>query len=676
MKKLLSFTGIMICILFYSIVNGETGNDPSSSGMGNIRNAYGSGIETAIFNPAILGSQLGPWGSVKFIPLNSYSVGYWSDKLALTPYKEYFSIDEDGQWQALVNQLINSSFRIAGKTPRESSKKITKKIKDGASVYTGVDISLMGAIAGNFAVDVSTSAHIETGLPAAPFLILFSEENGLKTGSKLPLTNLGVQARVTTDIDLAYGQSIDLSGIAEFLNNLTRDITDFKHSSWGGGLTISLGHGYVNLKTVDGSIELADDGSSMIMDATVNLKTSGTGIQGNWDFNNPYEDGFKFAGIGAGVNAGVLMHGEKALISIALQRLGPMVWNDLQERKFDIRTRKLNIMTLFEDDVDMFDPDEGGISPENVSLKNTGRHYSWQPTRLNIGLGYKFNFNYQERKGLRALSDYVNTSFGYEQSLAPWPGRSFVPRVALGAENGFLWGYFPVRAGFVFGGSERVASTAGFTVGLPAFNLQVAYKAVGTPFWFPRKGMELAFGLSTEWKKKDRKNIETKGETSSESSDSETSDSETSDSETSDSETSDSETSDSETSDSETSDSETSDSETSDSETSDSETSDSETSDSETSDSETSDSETSDSETSDSETSDSETSDSETSDSETSDSETSNSETSNSETSDAVKSEAEDSKAEDDGTDKTKTDEKSSQSGSNESDWESYNSDW
>ena len=591
MKNWLSVTGIMICILFYSIVNGETGNDPSSSGMGNIRNVYGSGIETAIFNPAILGSQLGPWGSVKFIPLNSYSVGYWSDKLALTPYKEYFSIDEDGQWQALVNQLINSSFRIAGKTPRESSKKITKKIKDGASVYTGVDISLMGAVAGKIAIDVSTSAHIETGLPAAPFLILFSEENGLKAGSDLPLTNLSVQARVTTDIDLAYGQSIDLSGVAEFLNNLTRNVTDFKHSSWGGGLTISLGHGYVNLKTVDGSIELADDGSSMIMDATVNLKTSGTGIQGNWDFNNPYEDGFKFAGIGAGVNAGVLMHGEKALISIALQRLGPMVWNDLQERKFDIRTRKLNIMTLFEDDVDMFDPDEGGISPENVSLKNTGRHYSWQPTRLNIGLGYKFDFKDLEKQKLRALSDYVNTSFGYEQSLAPWPGRSFVPRVALGAENGFLWGYFPVRAGFVFGGSERVASTAGFTVGLPAFNLQVAYKAVGTPFWFPRKGFELAFGLSTEWKKKDRK-PETKVDTTK------------------------------------------------------------------------------------ADTTKTDTTDSDTTDSDTSDSDTSDSETSDSETSDAVKSEAEDSKAEDDGTDKTKTDEKPSQSGSNESDWESDNSDW
>src|SRR5690554_315297 len=342
----------------------------------------------------------------------------------------------------------------------------------------------------------------------------------------------------------------------------------------------------------------------MIMDATVNLKTSGTGIQGNWDFNNPYEDGFKFAGIGAGVNAGVLMHGEKALISIALQRLGPMVWNDLQERKFDIRTRKLNIMTLFEDDVDMFDPDEGGISPENVSLKNTGRHYSWQPTRLNIGLGYKFDFKDLEKQKLRALSDYVNTSFGYEQSLAPWPGRSFVPRVALGAENGFLWGYFPVRAGFVFGGSERVASTAGFTVGLPAFNLQVAYKAVGTPFWFPRKGFELAFGLSTEWKKKDRK-PETKVDTTKvdttkvdttkvdttkvdttkvdttkvdttkvDTTKADTTKADTTKTDTTKTDTTKTDTTDSDTTDSDTSDSDTSDSETSDSETSDSETSD------------------------------------------------------------------------------------------------------
>src|SRR5690554_7112401 len=81
----------------------------------------------------------------------------------------------------------------------------------------------------------------------------------------------------------------------------------------------------------------------MIMDATVNLKTSGTGIQGNWDFNNPYEDGFKFAGIGAGVNAGVLMHGEKALISIALQRLGPMVWNDLDRKSTRLNSSHVRI---------------------------------------------------------------------------------------------------------------------------------------------------------------------------------------------------------------------------------------------------------------------------------------------------------------------------------------------
>lgn len=499
--------GIAASIFSFSLVNGEISPDYFSKELGNIRNIYGGRIETAIFNPAVLGSQPNDLRCIRFIPLNSYTFGYWSDKLALTPYKEYFSITDDGQWQAIVNQLIVSSFRIAGDTPENASKKITKKIKDGVSVYTGLDIKLMGATIGNIAFDIGTSAHIETHLPAAPFLIVFSENKGLRNSSNLSLTDLEVQARVTTDINVAYGEHLYLSEPMDFLNNFTRNITDFKESSWGVGLTVSLGHGYVDLKTVDGGITYSDNGTSLVADAKVKLRTSGTGVCGNWDFFNPYENGFNLAGFGAGINAGVLMRGEKTLISAAIQRLGPMIWNNIQECEFDIRTRELSLSTFEEEGVDIFDPENGGVSPEDVILTAADAHLGWMPTRFNLGLVYRFDFEKIEKQKLRALSEYTNTFFGYEQSLAPWPGRSFVPRITLGAENGFLWGYFPVRAGFVFGGSERIASTAGFTLGLPAFNLQFAYKAIGTPFWFPRKGMELGLNLSTEWKRRVKRTL-------------------------------------------------------------------------------------------------------------------------------------------------------------------------
>ncbi|MDO5575586.1 MAG: hypothetical protein Q4F84_00790, partial [Fibrobacter sp.] len=405
---------VLICMAVLSVVNAGIHTDPFSCGMANILNTNGNRIETAIFNPAILGSLPEESRCIRFVPVNSYSVGYWSDKLALTPYREYFSITENGKWQRLLNQLINSSFKIENETPKNASKKITRKIKDGTSVYAGLDISLMGTAIGNIAVNIGTSAHIETSLPATPFLVVFSESNGLKYGSDLSLADFSIQARVTTDIDIAYGNSIDLSSATDFFNALTRNITDFKHSSWGVGLTISLGHGYVNMKTTDGEIQFLDNGSSLIVDATVNLKTAGTGLYGNWNFRNPYEDGFRLAGIGAGVNAGVHMYGEKSLFSVSVQKLGPMIWNNINERQFNIRTKKLSVMTLFENDIDIFDSENGGLSPKYVTLKTSSTHYSWMPTRFNLDLGYRFDFGQK----FRALSEYTSTFLGYEQSLA------------------------------------------------------------------------------------------------------------------------------------------------------------------------------------------------------------------------------------------------------------------
>lgn len=498
-SKIISIKLILCFTLLFEIAAANDGSDPS--GMSTARVVYNSGVNAAISNPAILGAKLKPWGGIRVAPFTSYAAGYWSDRLALAPYKEYFSIDQDGQWQPLVEHLVNTSFRVAGKSVEKTSKKITRKIKDGTSVYVETDIPLVSVNIGRVAVDVSTSADAQVDLPAAPFLILFSDKEGLIPGKDLKLTHLGASARVSTDISLSYGQAIDLSQITGFLNQLTREFTDFKYSSWGVGITVSLGHGYLNLKTKNGGIHLFEDGLKLNMDADLDLKTAGTGLQNNWDFRNPYEDGFKLAGWGAAINAGILMYGERSILSVALHRFGPMIWNDILEKRFQIRTADLSLTRIIDEKIDVFDPEYGGYLPDkNDPLINGGTHVSWQPTRLNIGLGYRFKFDHQQRPKMRALTEFVNTSFEYEQNLAPWPGRSFVPRIALGAENGFLWGILPFQVGFIFGGAEKIASTAGFAVGLPYFRMQVVYKAVGTPVWYPRRGMELAVGLSTEWR--------------------------------------------------------------------------------------------------------------------------------------------------------------------------------
>ncbi|MFP4418459.1 MAG: DUF5723 family protein, partial [Chitinispirillaceae bacterium] len=471
-------------------------------GMGTARLAYGGGVDAALLNPAFLGAELQPWGGLRLIPLvGSYSAGYWSDKLALTPYREIFNIDEDGQWQEIVTQVINSSFRLAEDSPEQSSEKICDIIEGGTSVYSGVNISLLSLVLGKIGLDVRTAVDAQVDLPDAPFLIIFSDDAGLKSGSDLSLTDLAVQVRATTDIHAAYGRTLNLSRIAEYINTFTRKVTDFKYASGGLGLTLSLGHGLLSMQTEEASIEVAEDGTSMSMNADMNLKTAGTGSWQGWKFDFPYENYPYVNGWGFGINAGVMLYGEHSTISIALRRFGPMIWHDVMEGDFELRTQDMVLDEILSGD-DPFDSQHGGRSlDEDDTLYNAGRFCEWQPTSLNIGLGYRFNFRHNERKAFRALSEYINTSLEYEQSLAPWPGRSFVPRIALGAENGFLWGWVPFRVGFIFGGAEKLASTAGFAIGMPTFSMQLGYKAVGTPYWYPRRGFEFSLGFSTEWKR-------------------------------------------------------------------------------------------------------------------------------------------------------------------------------
>jgi hypothetical protein len=500
------FFAVMLFHAFFTtrMVLGISGQDPYSLGMGNSRLFYSGGICAAASNPAILGARFEPWGGAQLLPLcNSVAGGYWSDKLALTPYREFFSIGEDGQWQRLVTQLINQSFRVTGRSAGETSERITRAMEKGVSIFGGSNIALLGLTLDKIAVDVRTSVDVRADLPGAPFLILFSGEKGLKRGGSLPLTHLGAQARVYTDINFAYGLPVDLSGIIEKINAFTRGFTDLQYASWGAGLTLTMGNGYLDLTTERGGVHWNEDSTELFVEADLNMKTCGSGLHDNWKFGSPFEESILPAGGGAGINAGLFMYGEHTTLGVALRRLGPMVWRDIREANLALRTRDLSVAALFENDFDAFDSSRGGEYPdaETSGRLHTGpKQFEWQPTRLNVGFGYRFDFRHREEKAMHALSEYLNTAFEYEQSLAPWPGRSFVPRVALGAENGFLWGFLPVRIGFIFGGAEKIASSAGFAIGWRTIRFQVGYEAIGTPFWFPRRGFELALGLSTEWR--------------------------------------------------------------------------------------------------------------------------------------------------------------------------------
>jgi hypothetical protein len=485
----------------------DTGSVPSTVSTNVSYYAPGSGMNGVVLNPVMLVVNNEMVRGRRLLPYcNSFTAGYWSDKLALTPYREMFSIYKSGQWKLLITRLINESFGVTGKTAEKTSRKITEKVRGGMSLFGSSDVLLLGMVLNTVALDVRVRTDLQTDLPDAPFLILFSEDEGIRHGANLSLSHMGAQLRVITDITAYYGLYIDLSRITDRCNEIT-GFTDFEKVSWGGGLTASIGNCFLDMKTIDGGIRMNEDGTGIRIDADMNLKTAGTGLSGKWRFESPLENGIPVVGGGAGIDVGVLMYGDRTSIGITLRRLGFMYWKDVQEADITIRTRNLSTADFIAAELsdkryDLFDTSEGGYFPDpekGDSLHGDAALLQWQPARAGFRFGYQINRKNTMDSRVCAFSRYIKTTFEYEQSIIRWPGRSFFPRLALDVENGFLWGALPVTIGIILGGAEKIASSAGFTIGIRYFHLQFGYQAIGTPYWYPKRGMRAAFGLCTEW---------------------------------------------------------------------------------------------------------------------------------------------------------------------------------
>lgn len=88
---------------------------------------------------------------------NRIETGYWSDKLALVPYREYLSVGKQENWSRLAAQLLSESFNLAGKNAEETSQMITEAIKGGASVYGHLKVNPVELERGGLAAGVSSS---------------------------------------------------------------------------------------------------------------------------------------------------------------------------------------------------------------------------------------------------------------------------------------------------------------------------------------------------------------------------------------------------------------------------------------------------------------------------------------------------------------------------------------
>jgi hypothetical protein len=443
-----------------------------------------------------------------YLPFFNVSAGVQSDKLAITPFNQYV-LDSLQSYVRLFNKVIRKSFNIDGLNETEVSDKLTEEFKHGVRILTGLKLHIANASIQRFAFDITTHFDEDLHLPAAPFLILFSRDKGLLRGTTLTFDDFSQSSVWATDFSVRYG--------LPFSNDFLKRVFGFKYSAAGFGIKYVLGHSLMMAETERGNITYNTASNSIDMSSDIHVYTAGFGFHGNRDI-----DGFKFpaAGHGGGIDLGGILYDERGAFSLQVQNLGALFWvNDVHDITYKIRKKDFTVYDLITaiDDAGgswdsaklrIFNRNNGDYLPDtNDALKECKTVTTALPAVFSASYLRSWDFFGNKYQKLHLLSQYVNASVAYSQGLTRSPGSSFVPRFKLLGENGFLKGYVPLQIGFVAGGREKFASEATIGVNTDQFHFSCTYRAIGTAYFAPKRGMELGSYIALTWgKPRDRDN--------------------------------------------------------------------------------------------------------------------------------------------------------------------------
>ncbi len=481
---------VLLCFLAVGVMAGPD-NNPVSAGMTQARNAGGTSLDAAFGNPALLGVERVPRGGYYVLPT---SVAYWSDKLALSPFYQYWNITDLSKTSGFITKLFNESFRLDGLSTTEVSKKLTQELKGGISLYAGMRTSLMSGATHGFALNVQTSIDQELRIPEGMLLPIFSETDGLLRGNTLDFSDLYVNALWATEISVKLGLPVTIPAL--------HDLFKLDRGAGGIGLKLIMGHSILRAEAEENShLTFNENTNSLDASGKVHIMTAGTGFSGEWRFDDNFASSLPpVNGQGIGFDIGGILYNDNHSVSIDVENLGLIFWGgQAYEVDYRIEKRDFDIMTLFEDLDSAFDRNQNEyLSDERDTLKPVNYFFTFLPLSFNIGYSYLYDMSTKEEWAY--LAKYVSGGVNYEQQLVKGPGRtSYIPRFTLGGEAGVLNGFMPVRLGLIFGGSETVASALGGSFNFKYFSLDGSYKALGSPIFIPRRGAELAAGLSIRW---------------------------------------------------------------------------------------------------------------------------------------------------------------------------------
>jgi outer membrane protein OmpA-like peptidoglycan-associated protein len=496
---------IVIALLLAAptLVFSAVDHDPISAGTTTGRNVVGNASEAVFLNPALLGCDRVPSGGLLLMPITDYGLGYWSDKLALSPFTllAHVPTNTDNTKEFIKDVLRNTIEQSNGMSADETSQKFTEKFKGGASIYSGFRTSLLSFTHKRFAFDVTTHVDEEMHIPEAPLYMIFSSEKGLRRGNTLDFGDFNQQGIWATDFTVHLGLPVTIPVLHKFFN--------MRYGAGGIGLKYVMGHGMMQASSTPGTAityDTVNNRNVINMTGQISVQTAGAGFSGPWKWNNPLKDGFPINGHGIGVDIG-------GVLSINVQNLGVLFWtNNAKSVTYNIKKDNIDMYSLISGinshkDGDsainewLGDRSTGAIFPTSRdTLSNAASAITTLlPLSLNIGYGYTFDFTKADNKKLYILADYANVVVNYEQQLTPGPGRSYIPRLSIGSEFALLHNFWPVRMGFVAGGPEHWASALGMGFNFRYFSIHGAYKAIGNWWFTPTRGFEVAAGLNVNW---------------------------------------------------------------------------------------------------------------------------------------------------------------------------------
>ena len=476
-------------------------NDPLSAGTTTNRNVIGSAWEAPNANPALLGTDFAPRGGLLIVPFTNYGVGAWSDKLAISPFNKYWG-NSNEQMSTLLSHILRTSFDInLNDDPATVSQKLTDGLRGGVTAFAGYKMTALSLAAGRFGIDVTTHLEEEMHIPEGPLFTFFSATDGLLRGNTLDFSSFRQTGLWATDVTLSLGLPVDIPALHKFFN--------LKYGAGGIGVKYIMGHAVLNSSMSSGklSYDTVNGSNKLVVNGDMTVQTAGLGLHGPWKDDNPFANSyFPINGHGVGVDLGGILYDEHGTLTINFQNVGVIFWiKDVMQAHYKINKDNLTAYDVI-NGIDkegkgdnsllyIFNRDAGEyISDSRDTLSQSSELTTVLPITANIGYAYRWDYS---KKGY--FVNYCNAGANYEQNFVKSPGYTTVPRLSIGGEAGFLYGYLPLRMGFVFGGAEIIGSAVGGSWNFKYFSINLAYKALGTLYFNPKRGMELAAGLGYNW---------------------------------------------------------------------------------------------------------------------------------------------------------------------------------